>query len=349
MKELSITIPKEFTYTKRYYSHFISMKKSSLPAFGRALFGIVFGDCAWKKTCEGTYNELAERMNCSRATVARSMKRLNDSGMIERLKGSRSEYTAKKAEKAGYVLTPDFFYTMEVPFGDGTVRKLRPTEIDVLSHVLSWTLNHTTKGLVSSVGDIARSLGIRSETTVTETIKTLVKGALIYKNETEKEINGQKVYKYVANSGLVLAMRKAFAKKKDNVDFAPKAIKDLNELVDRDRHYSRLRQKAEKEAEKKQHCLLVDVEYAFAYRERRDLDLELAKPENVGNTEQIERRRAFLWNKMITRAHALGVSPEELTETGNVVPKYACVKCNDTGSRLSDGIACDCYKRRLRL
>lgn len=349
MKELSIIIPEEFTYTKRYYSHFISMKKSSLPAFGRALFGVVFGDCAWKKTCEGTYNELAERMNCSRATVARSMKRLNDGGMIERVEGKRSEYTTSKSKKEGYVLTPDFFYTMTPTFKSGETRKLRPTEIDVLSFVLSWTLNNTMKGYVGSVGNMARTLGMRSTTTATEAIEALVRCELIFRNNTKHTINGQDIYKYVANSELVLAMRKAFAKNKDDVDFTPKAIKDLNALAERDRFYSKLRAKAEKEAEQKQHRLFVDSEYALAYRERRDLDLSVAKTDNGAKVEEIERRRVALWNKMITRAHVLGVPAEDLTPTGNVAPKYRCDKCNDTGDRISDGIACDCYVWRRRL
>lgn len=341
MKELSIQIPEEFTYTKRYYAHFKSLRESSLSAFGRAIFGFVFGACEWKNTCEGTYRELANAVSCSRSTVARSMKRLDSKGMIERVEKKRSEYKITAQEKKdGYALTPDFFYSMTVNFENGEQRKLRPTEIDCLSFVLSWTLNERTGGYIGSVGNVARTLGMRSTTTATEAIEALIRCKLIYRNGTEKSINGQKIYKYVANSELVLAMRKAFAKNKGGLDLTPKAVKNLNELTERKQYYELKQTKADNLALAKERRLRMDRGFVEAYRSYKKLYME-DKPST-------ERERRYYWGIMTVRAKALNVDPADLEETGAIRRIYSCQKCNDTGDRLDDGMPCDCYKRERK-
>ena len=138
----AIAIPENFTYTKRYYSHFAEMAKAGFAALGKAVFGRIFGECSWKQTCEETYPEMAKILNWSRSSVARWVKKLGEKGLIKRLDGTRSEYKTDESarDSDGFIITPSFFYTTEFTFKSGE-RNLRQNEIDVASYILSWNLD----------------------------------------------------------------------------------------------------------------------------------------------------------------------------------------------------------------
>ena len=195
----AIAIPENFTYTKRYYSHFAEMAKAGFAALGKAVFGRIFGECSWKQTCEETYPEMAKVLNCSRSSVARWVKKLGEKGLIKRLDGTRSEYKTDESarDSDGFIITPSFFYTTEFTFKSGE-RNLRQNEIDVASYILSWSLNPKTKGYKGSIGNIARTLGI-STSTASEAIESLIETSLIKREETPDVLNGAAIFKYTAD------------------------------------------------------------------------------------------------------------------------------------------------------
>lgn len=345
----ALAIPENFTYTKRYYSHFAAMAKSGFAALGKAVFGRIFGECSWKQTCEETYPEIAKALNCSRSSVARWVKMLNKKGLIKRLDGTRSEYktdeTAKDAD--GFIITPSFFYTTVFSFGNGA-RHLRQNEVDVASYILSWSLNPKTKGYKGSIGNIARTIGI-STTTASEALDALAETSLIKREETADSINGAAIFKYTADKDLVFAVRKAF-RKNSKEEKIPENVRQINEKAERESYYSRIRAEAEQEARKRSRPLRLDGEYTRAFRERRKLDIAANRESDGEKIREIEKRREILWNTLTARARAFGISDEELSEIGEVLPKYKCRKCSDTGTK-ADGTYCDCYpewRKRLQ-
>ena len=224
----AIAIPENFTYTKRYYSHFAEMAKAGFAALGKAVFGRIFGECSWKQTCEETYPEMAKVLNCSRSSVARWVKKLGEKGLIKRLNGTRSEYKTDESTKAsdGFIITPSFFYTTEFTFKSGA-RYLRQNEIDVASYILSWSLNPKTKGYKGSMGNIARTLGI-STSTASEAIEALTETGLIKREETPDVLNGAAIFKYTADKDLVIAIRKAF-RKNGKEEKLPENVRQIHE------------------------------------------------------------------------------------------------------------------------
>ena len=345
----AIAIPENFTYTKRYYSHFAEMAKAGFAALGKAVFGRIFGECSWKQTCEETYPEMAKVLNCSRSSVARWVKRLNEKGLIKRLNGTRSEYKTDESTKAsdGFIITPSFFYTTEFTFKSGA-RYLRQNEIDVASYILSWSLNPKTKGYKGSMGNIARTLGI-STSTASEAIEALIETSLIRREETPDVLNGAAIFKYTADKDLVIAIRKAF-RKNGKEEKLPENVRQINEKAERESYYSKLRAEAEREAEKRSRPLRLDGKYAAAFRERRKLDVAENKEHDAGKLQEIKKRREILWNTITDRALAFGFSETELSELGEVLPRYKCRKCSDMGTK-PDGTYCDCYpewRKRLK-
>ena len=345
----AMSIPENFTYTKRYYAHFAEMAKAGFAALGKAVFGRIFGECSWKQTCEETYPEMAKVLNCSRSSVARWVKRLNEKGLIKRLNGTRSEYKTDESAKDsdGFIITPSFFYTTEFTFRSGR-RYLRQNETDIASYILSWSLNPKTKGYKGSIGNIARTLGI-STTTVSEAIEALTETGLIKREETSDTLNGAAIFKYTADKDLVTAVRKAF-RKSGKEEKLPENVRRINEKAERESYYSKLRAEAEREAEKRSRSLRLDGKYAAAFRERRKLDVAESRETSEAKRREIKNRREILWNTITDRARAFGFSETELSELGEVLPRYKCRKCSDTGIK-QDGTYCDCYpewRKRLK-
>lgn len=346
---VAMAIPENFTYTKRYYSHFAVMAKAGFAALGKAVFGRIFGECSWKKTCEETYPEIAKALNCSRSSVARWVKKLGEKGLIERLSGTRSEYktdeTARDAD--GFIITPSFFYTTVFTFKSGS-RNLHQNEIDVASYVLSWSLNAKTSGYKGSIGNIARTLGI-STTTASEALDALIETGLIKREKTSDTLNGAEIFKYTADKDLVAAVRKAF-RKKARAEKLPESVRQINEKAERESYYSKLRAEAEREAEKRSRALRLDGKYASAFRERRKLDVAKGKETDAERLREIEGRRESLRDVIVKRARVFGIAETELSEIGEVLPRYKCQKCSDTGTK-PDGTYCDCYpewRKRLK-
>ena len=94
----------------------------------------------------------------------------------------------------------------------------------------------------------------------------------------------------------------------------------------------------------------LDGKYAAAFRERRKLDVLENKEHDAGKLQEIKKRREILWETITDRARAFGFSETELSELGEVLPRYKCRKCSDTGTK-PDGTYCDCYpewRKRLK-
>lgn len=117
------------------------------------------------------------------------------------------------------------------------------------------------------------------------------------------------------------------------------AVDALNAKAEREKWYAERQARAESIAYAYQRTAKSNKRFVELERELAKMNLELAKAEVAGSDnliglreyqEQLQEERGRILKK-------LGIEERQL------VPQYACSKCNDSGF-MEDGRACDCYK-----
>lgn len=117
------------------------------------------------------------------------------------------------------------------------------------------------------------------------------------------------------------------------------AVDALNAKAAREKWYAERQARAESIAYAYQRTAKANKRFAELEKELAKMNLELAKAEVAGADnlialreyqEQLQEERGRILKK-------LGIEEHQL------VPQYACSKCNDSGF-MEDGRACDCYK-----
>ena len=117
------------------------------------------------------------------------------------------------------------------------------------------------------------------------------------------------------------------------------AVDALNAKAEREKWYAERQARAESIAYAYQRTAKSNKRFVELERELAKMNLELAKAEVAGADnlialreyqEQLREERGRILKK-------LGIEESQL------VPQYACSKCNDSGF-MEDGRACDCYK-----
>ena len=124
-------------------------------------------------------------------------------------------------------------------------------------------------------------------------------------------------------------------------DYRSEAAIAADSRSERENYYAQRRARALAAAEKVRKTLEQDEQYARAEAAVRKGEIALAKAEFY-EPQNIPSIRSALEQAQKSRAAALlrlNLSEEDLQ------PKYACVKCSDTGY-LPDGKLCDCYKKQ---
>ena len=134
----------------------------------------------------------------------------------------------------------------------------------------------------------------------------------------------------------------------DNVSTTPKATQFVNATIeavnaksDRERYFSLLREKAQIRADKFNAKAESNPQYKAVVSKLSLMEISLAKAE-ISTPEQLpallEEKQALL-QKRKTLLSQMGIAEEDL------LPKYVCQKCNDTGFT-KNGTACSCYKKQ---
>ncbi len=121
--------------------------------------------------------------------------------------------------------------------------------------------------------------------------------------------------------------------------FTNPAVEAANAKAERERHYSLLREKAQSRVDKALKKANGNGRFKEITAELSKMEIALAKAEvfEPANLPALREKRAALLRERKGVLTAMGVSEEEL------VPKYECAKCLDTGF-LPSGVACGCYK-----
>ena len=122
-------------------------------------------------------------------------------------------------------------------------------------------------------------------------------------------------------------------------DYRSEAAIAADERTERERHYAVLRQRAAEEAEKSVARAQQDESFRTATAAITKGEIELAKAE-IFSPETLPSIQARLEKARKERAEAL--LRMKLTEE-DLLPKYQCTRCSDTGF-LPSGKACNCYK-----
>lgn len=121
--------------------------------------------------------------------------------------------------------------------------------------------------------------------------------------------------------------------------FTNPTIEAANAKAERERYYSLLREKAQSRVDKALKKANGNGRFKEITAELSKMEIALAKAEvfEPANLPVLEKKRAALLKERKGVLTAMGVSEDEL------IPKYECAKCLDTGF-LPSGVACGCYK-----
>ena len=122
--------------------------------------------------------------------------------------------------------------------------------------------------------------------------------------------------------------------------FVSPAVEEINAKADRERYYALLREKAISKADKTLAKANKNVRFKELTAELASMEISLAKAEVFEPKKLpalLERKQALLALRGEVLAE-MGIHEEEL------IPQFACQKCQDTGF-LENGKACDCYKK----
>ncbi len=118
----------------------------------------------------------------------------------------------------------------------------------------------------------------------------------------------------------------------------PPAVQAANARADRERFYSRRKNKAQAQADRNFEKAMHAPAFMQAEQELKSLDIEEAKAE-IYHPEKLPDIQAK--QKHFRKQRAKALADLGLTER-DLSPKWYCPKCSDTGF-LPNGAACDCY------
>lgn len=314
------------------------------------LLGTIFSfssanDAASESACNMSYRKFEEKLMLSHGTVARGIKALKRLGAVTQDKSRRSgaSYQCVNPPKETGVVTIEFYLysTKFAVRGEKEARYLPKSAIDVLCLIKTHCANKRGCGyFVGSVRSIAGTLHL-TKTTVQKAIDLLLGAKLVFRSQEGRGVNGHKRSRFTVNEKLLRRTEKNYRK-----ETAPptsekrlsKAERAADERAERESYYATLQNRAQQRVKWFSDRLNQDSTYTKINAAVRALDIsiaraELYKPSDVGRLQKEQRR---LQIDRATRMAELNVSEADL------VPKWRCTKCSDTGF-FPNGKLCDCY------
>lgn len=307
-----------------------------------------FSDPKKKTRCNLSYNKFEEKLNLSRRTVANGISELKSAEKIEQDKSRRScasyECTERPKDK-GYISVDLYLYhTKFIVQGKAEPQYLTNTEINVLCLMKTHCANEKGAGVfVGSVRGIAGTLNVCTKA-VQDSIETLMKAGLI--RRTKEGVNGKIRSEYTVNEKLLRRMQKKARKAEEAATVQDKRTESeraADSRTDFERHYAERQRTAQNRVEWFEERLRKDDTYKRTEGKIRALDIQIARAETYGGTnlEALKRKEIELKGKLARRMAEMNISMEDL------IPRYQCSKCSDTGY-LPNGQICDCYPKGER-
>ena len=300
--------------------------------------------------CEMSYSRFQDKLHYSRSTVNAAIRgAIEDGGFDQdktcRLRASYKYLPATDAGDAGEgsaQTLPSFtveFYLLHTGFSgkDGKVSYLPKSAAMVLGLIKT---HHDNGGFTGSTRSIARTLGL-SPKTIKKAIDLLLQLELIFRPKEGRGVNGWRRSSYIPNGKALRKAERTFNKSlRGSASKTRKSPEDL--LIERERYYARLQNAERERVSSIEHELNADSRFFELDRRRRQLEVEKAKAEVYSplRLPGIEKELAKVRIDRARRMAQLGVAEEDL------MPKFLCAKCEDTGYMKDSGVVCDCFRRR---
>ena len=331
--------------------------------FEALISGTIWSFAAEGRVCNYGYHTFQAKLNVSKSTVARKVKRISarEEFTVTRKGGRASEYTTTfELDDGAYI---DFPLWLAKPFEvNGRTVELTPAEQLILALIYTYTKQKGGYGkLEGSPATIAAKLNdVVCSRTVKAALLKLEDLGLIFRKKRAVNAHGKGLGSYVANMSLfreILRAKKKAAKRKAKEaakvektasdapkPFVSKQVQDANARSDRERFYGlrkddnqRLADQYEAKAFSKS-PRLKEIDVGL-----RKIELEGAKAEiyNPATLPAVLAKKKRLKEERLSLIRSFGFD-ERLFDPA----AYAkCELCNDTGN-LPNGVACDCWRRQ---
>lgn len=311
-----------------------------------------------------TYSKFAKRHRISISTVGRAVRSAIAAKLIERGKGAH-EYRLTKSTKelidesapkdengerdpgrVPHLEVEDWIYD-----ADFNGRYLTRMEIEVLFYLISLKKNPLYDNGVSR-RFVTQRFGC-SPTTVCKAVAALVEIGLI--TIEQDAVNKFQRMKYTVKDNLLRNKRRKVEKMLEEREGGsanggerrqtPKSAADraADARADRERFYSANQKRAQDRADNMLQRARSDEQFCAATKAISNLEMRLGQAEGQ-NLPNVEALRAQLLSARLVRKKRLALM--NMTEE-DLLPRYTCSKCSDTGN-LPNGLPCDCYDVRRR-
>lgn len=322
--------------TTRIYSVF----RSNTPSETR--IGSYIADHSGEiRPCKDSKQHIADKLNLSKATVFRSLKKLDSAGLIER----HERALFSRIPKNKYTKYPDFLsehvFFFELEERGKTVRhkrRLLKSELDIYGVMYAWTESrrNTTSFYLTSLSMLSKITGY-SVRTVQRALKVLIKCGLIRRTKDNIGTSSAHLSAYKINKHI---LKRISGQSNETANTQPTR-------AEVERYYSELKNAAESEAEANEKECRKDPEYEQLRKKIKALEYQKAMAEAAaeapGATDKEKQAVLKLddeYRKTVERRHVkleeLGFFEEDLK------PRYRCSNCSDTGFDQS-GKRCKCY------
>lgn len=324
-----------------------------------------------------SYARLAEMVTCTSRHAIRIIKKLKDKGYITQSYDHRQACAGYRDERekdeTGFVRVAPFLYERCFTFtytDDETgktvsfERCLIEVEVVLLSLMAEHCMN--SRKYEGTMRQMASMLGT-STTSIQGAINSLMACGAISRSKKKTSRSRKEKSVYYVDGSILRKIRTFFEEikskrkaKKRAPSFASSAtvasqatalkekpawkqqIEELDARTERERYYALLREKAVKRVERVQAKLELSEEYKACDRAIKIAELQIAKFEFSGDTlgahkVKEEQTCHFIRRNKIIRE--MGYSP------GDLVERYCCKLCDDTGYDKLTGKACSCYPK----
>ena len=324
--------------------------------------------------CRSKMAEFAADFHVTERHCSRLINRLIKAGMIEKVEDEDGKvirswyrYIGERGFSKGHIRVDLSNMQTKFKFKADNKGHAKPyeryltlAELLVLSLIVTHCDNTKKKkervfqGSYRSIGKLLKM----APATVSSAIFYLKKAELIFCGEEDKAVNGSGWNKYHANRKLLKRTQEEYQKEIEaakkttgsssmaqdgqarSIVYVSASVAAANARADRERYYEKLQAKANEIADAQKERLKKDAVYSQALRNQKDAELTGAKAwmENNHREERNCKDKERYWRKkMAERMAQLGISELDL------MPRYRCALCSDTGWKESDGTQCSCY------
>lgn len=335
------------SYKKQYGGR--ALRRSEILLLG-TVFSYSTAKDAVSNGCNMSYRKFEEKLNLSHGTVARGIKALKRFGAITQDKSNRSGASyqcVNPSKESGFIKVDLYLYaTKFFVRGEEEARYLSKSAIDVLCLIKTHCANKAGNGdFVGSVRGIATTLNL-TKTTVQKAIDVLLGAKLIFRDQAGRGVNGHRRSRFLVNEKLLRR-----AEKRHKKETAPQTTERrlspneqaANERAEFESYYATLRNQAEKRVEWFSDRLRHDDTYTRVNGAMRALEPKIAYAEEFKLFDLVKLKRE---HKKLQLERAKRMAELNISEV-DLVPKWRCEKCSDTGF-LPSGKMCDCYPKGVR-